>query len=222
MERVHRLATYGSLAPGRPNAHQLQSLKGRWISGHVHGTLVEAGWGAALGYPALVLAPTDPAIELHVFESIELPFIGRGSTTSRGRNMTAARHGPHRRRRPGGVPLRSPLDVRLTSLPPNSARQLPYLYLRSMAVGTIIWTAPSGQIYTTHPGSRLLFPSLCKPTAPISAPAYTPSVDASRGLMMPRRKHTREYNRQRSIEAERRLNRQPRRRTHQTTGVLGG
>src|SRR6476659_6359700 len=73
MERVHRLATYGSLAPGRPNAHQLQSLKGRWISGHVHGTLVEAGWGAALGYPALVLAPTDPAIELHVFESIELP-----------------------------------------------------------------------------------------------------------------------------------------------------
>jgi gamma-glutamylcyclotransferase (GGCT)/AIG2-like uncharacterized protein YtfP len=73
MERVHRLATYGSLAPGRPNAHQLQSLNGRWISGHVHGTLVEAGWGAALGYPALVLAPTDPAIELHVFESIELP-----------------------------------------------------------------------------------------------------------------------------------------------------
>jgi gamma-glutamylcyclotransferase (GGCT)/AIG2-like uncharacterized protein YtfP len=67
------LATYGSLAPGRPNAHQLQSLNGRWISGHVHGTLVEAGWGAALGYPALVLAPTDPAIELHVFESIELP-----------------------------------------------------------------------------------------------------------------------------------------------------
>jgi hypothetical protein len=77
---------------------------------------------------------------------------------------------------------------------------------RQLPDGTIIWTAPSGQIYTTHPGSRLLFPSLRKPTAPISAPAYTPSVDARRGLMMPRRKHTREYNRQRSIEAERRLN----------------
>ncbi|HYP96312.1 MAG TPA: DUF222 domain-containing protein [Mycobacterium sp.] len=77
---------------------------------------------------------------------------------------------------------------------------------RQLPDGTIIWTAPSGQIYTTHPGSRLLFPSLCKPTAPISAPANAPSVDASRGLMMPRRKHTREYNRQRSIEAERRLN----------------
>jgi len=75
-----------------------------------------------------------------------------------------------------------------------------------MAVGTIIWTAPSGQLNTTHPGSRMLFPALCKPTAPISAPAYTPSVDASRALMMPRRKHTRENNRQRSIEAERRLN----------------
>ena len=77
---------------------------------------------------------------------------------------------------------------------------------RQLPDGTVIWTAPSGQIYTTHPGSRLLFPSLCKPTAPISAPANGPSVDASRGLMMPRRKHTREYNRQRSIEAERRLN----------------
>ena len=77
---------------------------------------------------------------------------------------------------------------------------------RQLPDGTIIWTAPSGQIYTTHPGTRLLFPSLCKPTAPISAPANAPTVDASRGLMMPRRKHTREYNRQRSIEAERRLN----------------
>ena len=76
----------------------------------------------------------------------------------------------------------------------------------TVADGTIIWTASSGQIYTTHPGSRLLFPSLCKSTAPISAPAYTPSVDTSRALMMPRRKHTRQYNRQRSIEAERRLN----------------
>ena len=29
---------------------------------------------------------------------------------------------------------------------------------RQLPDGTVIWTAPSGQTYTTHPGSRLLFP----------------------------------------------------------------
>jgi hypothetical protein len=69
---------------------------------------------------------------------------------------------------------------------------------------TIIWTAPGGRTYTTYPGSRLLFPMLCKPTAPVAPPAAMP--EAATGLTMPRRKHTREYNRQRSIEAERKLN----------------
>jgi hypothetical protein len=77
---------------------------------------------------------------------------------------------------------------------------------RQLPDGTIIWTSPGGQTYTTHPGSRLLFPSLCRPTAPVSTPANVASVEPNRGLMMPRRKHTREYNRQRSIEAERKLN----------------
>ena len=31
----------------------------------------------------------------------------------------------------------------------------------------LIWTAPSGQTYTTCPGSRLLFPTLCKPPHPL-------------------------------------------------------
>jgi len=53
----HRLATYGSLAPGRRNHHQLDGLAGRWFRGYVRGTLVDAGWGAGLGYPALVLDP---------------------------------------------------------------------------------------------------------------------------------------------------------------------
>jgi hypothetical protein len=76
---------------------------------------------------------------------------------------------------------------------------------RQLPDGTIIWTAPSGQTYTTHPGSRLLFPTLCKPTAPVNASAAV-TVERNRGLAMPRRKHTREYNRRRSIEAERKLN----------------
>ncbi|ORB59715.1 hypothetical protein BST47_30160, partial [Mycolicibacterium tusciae] len=32
--------------------------------------------------------------------------------------------------------------------------------------GTVIWTCPQRQTYTTYPGSRLLFPTLCRPTAP--------------------------------------------------------
>lgn len=73
-----RLATYGTLAPGRVNHHQLAALPGRWLEGTVTGHLVEAGWGAKLGYPGLVLdlAGVDPAagaVAVHLFESPELP-----------------------------------------------------------------------------------------------------------------------------------------------------
>ena len=68
-----RLATYGSLAPGRPNHGELSDLPERWLMGYVHGSLVEAGWGASLGYPGLVLDPDAPAVDVHVFESRALP-----------------------------------------------------------------------------------------------------------------------------------------------------
>ena len=68
-----RLATYGTLAPGRPNHHQLDGLEGRWLKGHVDGVLIEAGWGASLGYPALVFDPAGSAIGVDVFESVDLP-----------------------------------------------------------------------------------------------------------------------------------------------------
>ena len=64
-----RLATYGTLAPGRPNHAQLSDLAGRWLVGHVRGTLVEAGWGAKFGYPGLILDPDEPVIAVNVFES---------------------------------------------------------------------------------------------------------------------------------------------------------
>ena len=31
----YRLATYGTLAPSRPNHHQLDGLTGHWSQGHV-------------------------------------------------------------------------------------------------------------------------------------------------------------------------------------------
>jgi gamma-glutamylcyclotransferase (GGCT)/AIG2-like uncharacterized protein YtfP len=68
-----RLATYGTLAPGRANHAQLSGLSGRWLSGHVRGTLLQAGWGAALGYPGLILDADGAEVEVQVFESPDLP-----------------------------------------------------------------------------------------------------------------------------------------------------
>jgi hypothetical protein len=73
--------------------------------------------------------------------------------------------------------------------------------------GTVIWSAPGGQVYRTQPGSRLLFPSLCEPTAPVTATATaTRAAGINAGLTMPRRTTTRAENRTRRIDEERRLN----------------
>lgn len=68
-----RLATYGTLAPGRPNAHQLAEVRGTWTTGVVRGQLIEQGWGAAMGYPALVPDPAGQAVAVHLLHSAELP-----------------------------------------------------------------------------------------------------------------------------------------------------
>ena len=68
-----RFAVYGTLAPGRVNHHELASLRGRWLNGTVQGHLVEAGWGASLGYPGLHLDPSGPTLEVFVLESTDLP-----------------------------------------------------------------------------------------------------------------------------------------------------
>ena len=52
---VQRLFVYGSLAPGRPNEEVLKELGGSWEDAIVTGTLHSKGWGAELGYPAIVL-----------------------------------------------------------------------------------------------------------------------------------------------------------------------
>jgi hypothetical protein len=79
---------------------------------------------------------------------------------------------------------------------------------RQLPDGTLILTAPTGHTYTTHPGSKLLFPALCAPTGELWPPGQEPVVEpsAGRGTMMPKRRRPREYYRQRAIEAERRLN----------------
>ncbi len=68
-----RLAVYGTLAPGRVNHHQVSSLAGTWQRGTVRGQLFSSGWGAALGFPGLILDPLGPLVNVYVFESPELP-----------------------------------------------------------------------------------------------------------------------------------------------------
>ena len=67
-------------------------------------------------------------------------------------------------------------------------------------------TAPTGHTYTTHPGSKLLFATLCLPTLALPPPPPAPEPRGDRGVMMPKRRHTRAHNRQHAIAAERRLN----------------
>jgi hypothetical protein len=79
---------------------------------------------------------------------------------------------------------------------------------RQLPDGTVIWTSPRGRTYVTEPGSKLLFPSLCAPTAPVTitdearfkAPQHNP------GLTMPRRQRTRAQDRAQRIADHRRLN----------------
>jgi gamma-glutamylcyclotransferase (GGCT)/AIG2-like uncharacterized protein YtfP len=69
----HRLAVYGSLAPGEVNHAQLAGLSGTWRDGSVRGDLLEAGWGATLGFRALVWRADGPEVPVKLFESDELP-----------------------------------------------------------------------------------------------------------------------------------------------------
>ena len=46
------LIIYGTLAPGKPNHHIVENIKGEWIKAIVRGKLENKGWGADLGYKA--------------------------------------------------------------------------------------------------------------------------------------------------------------------------
>jgi len=68
-----RFFVYGTLAPGRPNEHVLADVPGTWEPATVRGTLLQEGWGAAVGYPGIVLAEGGDEVLGFVFSSPELP-----------------------------------------------------------------------------------------------------------------------------------------------------
>ena len=68
----NRLAVYGTLAPGQPNHHVVAEIAGHWIEGMVAGRLVEAGWGAAMGYPGLIIEEPTEIVPVWLLESVHL------------------------------------------------------------------------------------------------------------------------------------------------------
>ncbi|MGV0642668.1 DUF222 domain-containing protein [Mycolicibacterium sp. XJ2546] len=72
--------------------------------------------------------------------------------------------------------------------------------------GTIIWTAPSGHTYRTHPTSKLYFPYWDTTTAELPPPSNAPPPSAQRALKMPRRRRTRAAENEARITAEREFN----------------
>ena len=73
--------------------------------------------------------------------------------------------------------------------------------------GTVVWTSPSGQHYTTQPGSRLFYPDCDVTTTALPPPTSDPPLSAGdRGLKMPRRQRTRAADQTARIKTERTLN----------------
>ena len=69
---TERLFVYGTLAPGRPNEHVLAVVPGEWEPASVTGTLHPEGWGAAAGYPGIVLDDHGGEVRGFLFSSDSL------------------------------------------------------------------------------------------------------------------------------------------------------
>lgn len=68
-----RLASYGTLAPGEANHHQMDGMEGTWHKGFVRGIMIKAGWGIHKGLPGFRVDETGPEIPFHIFQSQDLP-----------------------------------------------------------------------------------------------------------------------------------------------------
>jgi gamma-glutamylcyclotransferase (GGCT)/AIG2-like uncharacterized protein YtfP len=71
--KMDRLFVYGTLAPGRSNAHVLADVAGTWEPATVRGRLFPAGRGAAEEYVGIVLDEQGDDVRGLVFTSAQLP-----------------------------------------------------------------------------------------------------------------------------------------------------
>ncbi len=63
------LFVYGSLQPGKENAFRLERIGGQWIKGSIRGTLLDRGWGAGIGFPAVIIGDEGQEISGYLFRS---------------------------------------------------------------------------------------------------------------------------------------------------------
>lgn len=68
----NKLFIYGTLGPGRSNAHIMEPIKGTWQKAFVKGKLYEEGWGAAMGYPAITLDKEGDKVKGYLFTSEQI------------------------------------------------------------------------------------------------------------------------------------------------------
>lgn len=68
-----RLASYGTLAPGRENHEQVEKLKGHWMEGTVRGHATTNSKGRWVGYPGFILDPAGAEIPVFILQSDDLP-----------------------------------------------------------------------------------------------------------------------------------------------------
>ncbi|MDZ3826928.1 gamma-glutamylcyclotransferase family protein [Pseudomonas monsensis] len=66
---MEHLLVYGTLGPGRPNEHIMLNIGGTWHPASLKGRLAQAGWGAEMGFPGLVIAADGEDILGYVFSS---------------------------------------------------------------------------------------------------------------------------------------------------------
>ena len=70
---TNRLFVYGTLTPGQSNAHVLADLAGSWQKATVNGTVYQVNWGAACGYPGILLNHNEGEVSGLIFASDDLP-----------------------------------------------------------------------------------------------------------------------------------------------------
>jgi gamma-glutamylcyclotransferase (GGCT)/AIG2-like uncharacterized protein YtfP len=69
----HRLAVYGSLAPGKKNHHMMAGMNGSWRAAVLRGSLRNEGWGAGEGFPGFLWDGSETPVAAQVFSSPDLP-----------------------------------------------------------------------------------------------------------------------------------------------------
>lgn len=69
---MEKLFVYGTLGLGRPNEHILNDIGGTWEVATVTGILKDEGWGAQMGYPAIILDDNGEEVEGFIFSSNNL------------------------------------------------------------------------------------------------------------------------------------------------------